>query len=635
MFESFEFGIKTGANPIISYNFSCLFSKNRNYEMSVHLAGINAKLLIYQAKDETMEDGTIEDEKLDRLKIVLTDIPAGCGLEEVILFRVPLARMQNEVGSRHLTMMVNSENINNGTAGLVHLTDAGDRSSEAEPYTRSQWWTIIGSPESSRYWLFGFRTPIKHRTFLRTQDGYFECGCYVQHILTENTFETDELTVFEGRNPNELVEKFGDMCASLTPGRFNFKRELGWNSWDYYFSCFEEEDLQENLDVISMRNQELADKVKYVVIDMGWYTDFGDWRANGRFSSGIEKAAKDIASRGFIPGIWVAPFYVSWDTKLYLRNNEACVRDGNSTGDRPIRTSGLYLLDPTHPLGERYLFNWFRSLRNVGFKYFKIDFVHYLVSAEKNAKFYKNHMGRIEIVRRGMEIIRDAIGDDSYLLACGCQPEAVIGIVDACRIGGDASTYHSTAKLQAQFLACRYWMNNRFWINDPDFLMVRGKATADDVHHNPYHGKELIDSFGSRSGPQWENENEPRIWATLVSMSGGALTLADHLGKLNEKGLEIINKAISNATDEAARPLDMMEKLHPEIWYRSGKKPALAIVNWDDEQRDIVLSLKKYPELKLFNGVLDIWTNNELKIDERYCVISIKPRDVAWFVIGK
>jgi alpha-galactosidase len=407
---------------------------------------------------------------------------------------------------------------------------------------------------------------------------------------------------------------------------------LAWNSWDYYFSIFNEDDLDENLDALAaLRDQGVAD-VQHVVIDMGWFVDFGEWIHNGRFPRGMQATAARIKSRGFTPGIWVAPFIVHFMSTTFLRHPEALATDAK--GQVMIDQWGLApngWLDPTKPDGRDLLHGWFKRLRDAGFEYFKTDFVHYLITKVESRCFHQNDLGRMEIVRQGMQIIRDAIGDDAFLLACGCPPEAVLGIADACRIGGDISTYFSTTRLAAPMLAGRYWMNNRFWANDPDFLIVRGDATADDVHHNPFHAANLAEPGGSRSGPPWANEQEPRIWATLVGMSGGMLTLADHAGRLNRIGRGMVRTVMAHADDEAARPLDLMERLLPRYWLRTGRHPALAVVNWDDEASSFDLPAGRWPALERFAGAASLWGNGEIRAENGTLTVRVSGRDAVWF----
>ena len=215
------------------------------------------------------------------------------------------------------------------------------------------------------------------------------------------------------------------------------------------------------------------------------------------------------------------------------------------------------------------------------------------------------------------------------MLTCGCPPEAAIGIADANRIGGDISTYDSTVKLNTRFLAGRYWMNNLLFTSDPDFLIVRSDATAEDRHHNPIH---FNPEKGSRSGMPWYSENSSRLWTTLAAMSGGFMVLADHLGKLKLSGTEMIKTALQNAAADSAVPLDLMEHELPEIWLRSGDSPALAVINWSDRAREVFIDLDKFPDVRKFIDFKDLWHGTKFTFINNNVKIKIPAMDAVWFV---
>ncbi len=553
---------------------------------------------------------------------------------ELLVYRVRLKEWQRRLGGTGLTMLVNSENVNNGTSGLARFPFEAPFT--AEPPPSSHWYTVLGSPATSRYALLGFLPPIRHRTFLRVRRGWLECGCLLQRVLRKGeVFSSDDWVIRTGDNPHDLLEAFGDDCARRLPPRPSRAVGVGWNSWDYYFTDFEEHDLREQLAALRRANRTLPSPVRTVVLDMGWFNDFGDWRANGRFPSGMAAVAASIRAKGFTPGIWLAPLHVSCLSHIGLRTPELCATNpqGQIVGDE-FGAGWVFWMDPTHPKGRAFLVETFRRLRKAGFTYFKLDFLHSLITHAQahRRRFHRDSRGRMEILRDALEAVREGAGADAFLLACGCPPEAAAGITDACRIGGDISTYHSTTKVQARALATRYWMHGRLFMSDPDFLMVRGDATARDRHHNPCHPANLADAAGSRSGATWRTQNEPRVWATLTAMSGGLLMLADHLGKLNATGMRMLSTAIRHATTEAARPLDLMENPLPRWWLREGSQPALAVINWEDRPVDLRIPVDRWPALRAFLGQADVWRHRRIKPDGRSWKLHIPAHDVAWFV---
>ena len=175
-------------------------------------------------------------------------------------------------------------------------------------------------------------------------------------------------------------------------------------------------------------------------------------------------------------------------------------------------------------------------------------------------------------------------------------------------------------------------MHNRLFRNDPDFLMVRSEATSNDQQLNPFHPANMADMFGSRSGPAWQTLGEVRLGATLATMAGGALTLADHLGKLNDEGLAILHTAMTHHAETAARPLDLMEHNLPELWWRDGAAPALAILNWEETSRTFSVPLEAHPQLREATGWINLWPGPTLATNGGKLTITLPPREAAWLM---
>jgi hypothetical protein len=115
-------------------------------------------------------------------------------------------------------------------------------------------------------------------------------------------------------------------------------------------------------------------------------------------------------------------------------------------------------------------------------------------------------------------------------------------------------------------------------------------------------------------------------------MSGGVVTLSDHMGKLNEAGMDMTALTMQNCTTEAARPLDMMESIYPHIWLRGGERPALAVLNLSGEPCEFELPAERFPEVRQFLGSKDVWGHAGIIRKGAKLVVSLPPHDAAWFV---
>ena len=72
-------------------------------------------------------------------------------------------------------------------------------------------------------------------------------------------------------------------------------------------------------------------------IDDGWERRVGDWRPDpAKFPEGMAKLAGAIVARGFVPGLWFAPFLVMPGTPLELEH-PGWILEGSAQGWRMVR----------------------------------------------------------------------------------------------------------------------------------------------------------------------------------------------------------------------------------------------------------------------------------------------------------
>jgi alpha-galactosidase len=259
---------------------------------------------------------------------------------------------------------------------------------------------------------------------------------------------------------------------------------------------------------------------------------------------------------------------------------------------------GILALDPKHPDVQAWLRETFRALREMGWRFFKIDF---LYAAALPAAYHDRSLSRAGALRAGLQAIRDGIGDDAFLLGCGCPLGPAVGLVDAMRIGADVtprwanpmrwafrdhhclSTRHSLRNtIQRAFLQ-RAW-----WLNDPDCLLVRQNNNKMNLH-------------------------EIRTLASIDALSGGMLLVSDDMTQLAAERLEILRKALAIRTPN-------MQVLDPDIGEFPGRLLArsddgyyLLIVNWhDQEDSPPIFDLKEVMpllELARVAELRDVWSN--------------------------
>jgi alpha-galactosidase len=292
-----------------------------------------------------------------------------------------------------------------------------------------------------------------------------------------------------------------------------------WCSWYHYFTEVTEADIDENLAAFGKHDL----PVDVVQVDDGWQSEIGDWLTlSGRFAS-LSNLAGRVRDAGRRTGIWVAPFLVSQRSATAREHPDWLLRDadGNPVDAGFNWDAPLYALDATHPQARGYLTEAFGRLRGYGIDYFKIDFIY------AGALDGRRHDGSrpLEAYRSGVTLIREAIGDESYLLGCGAPILPSVGLVDAMRVSTDvAPTYDAwdgDASQASQFGATistvgRAWQHGRFWVNDPDCIVAR---------------------------PAIERRAD---WAGVVARYGGLRASSDRIAALDDWGLETTRRLLTD-----------------------------------------------------------------------------------------
>ncbi len=241
----------------------------------------------------------------------------------------------------------------------------------------------------------------------------------------------------------------------------------GWTSWFAFLDTVTEQDVHQAADVMHDVLQPFG--YDYLQIDDGYeQAPIGTpahWlHPNAKFPSGLDGLARYIADRGLAPGIWTnASFgdsaYVFAHKAEFVTTAEGAPAYGNWVG---------YVMDASNPATLEHLVRpVYDSLARMGWRYYKLDALRHLRYEGYNSHadyFRARGLHRVDVYRRFVQTVRDAIGPQAFLLACwGIRPE-LIGLVDAVRVGTDGFGYGGFAEYNSY--------NNVVWRNDPDHIQL-------------------------------------------------------------------------------------------------------------------------------------------------------------------
>ena len=109
----------------------------------------------------------------------------------------------------------------------------------------------------------------------------------------------------------------------------------------------------------------------------------------------------------------------------------------------------------------------------LGIDYLKLDFLY--AGAVPGRRH--DDVDAVAAYRSGLDLVRDVVGPEVYLVGCGAPLLPSIGLVDAMRVSPD--TFHEGGEDGSGGLrglmpvAARAWQQGRLWVNDPDCVVAR------------------------------------------------------------------------------------------------------------------------------------------------------------------
>ena len=209
--------------------------------------------------------------------------------------------------------------------------------------------------------------------------------------------------------------------------------EAGWNSWYELWDAVTEQDVRANAALAKAWLTPWLPKDApplRIVVDDGWQVSWGDWRPNAKFPSGLDGLAKDLKAQGFRMGVWLAPLLVAESDPLVAAHPDWFVE---GAAYLHLKNGKMRVLDVTHPDAAAHLQAVIAQIVGWGYDLLKIDF---LFAGTYEGARHQAVTGT-QAYDRALELIRQAAGPDTVLLAVGAPALPTLRHVDAWRVGGD------------------------------------------------------------------------------------------------------------------------------------------------------------------------------------------------------
>jgi alpha-galactosidase len=320
--------------------------------------------------------------------------------------------------------------------------------------------------------------------------------------------------------PGGILGALGRWADRFGPGVAPRSVPAVWCSWYQYYERVTAMDVARNLILMAS----LGLPVDIVQIDDGYETCPGDWLSVRPGFGDLPGLVRRIRDTGRRAGIWIAPWLVGRSSAVFRDHPDWLLRDPLT--DEPVYAGSVvrdtcFALDLTRPAAAAYVVEVLRTMRGWGIDFFKIDFCY--AGAYQGVREYQD----------GLRLISSAIGPDAVLVACGAPTLASVGLVDAMRVGPDiAASYEPGSDLlsepsqrnAARNVLGRAWQHGRFWVNDPDCMMLR---------------------------PSVERRED---WASVVARYGGVRASGDGLDQLDWWGLETTRALLRPSSAQVFTP---------------------------------------------------------------------------------
>src|SRR5437870_11127749 len=377
------------------------------------------------------------------------------------------------------------------------------------------------------------------------------------------------------------LEAYGSLIRTLHHARVSSSTPMGWWSWTAHYFGLNEGTALTNAHWLA---QHLAPfGYDYFHIDEGYQYARGEYTTPDatHFPNGMAALEKKILGKGLIPGIWTAPFEVADRSWVYQNHRDWLVRNAKGEPIRLGRLDGkdqLFVIDATNPGAQEYLRQTYSTLANEwNIRYIKLDFME---DTAVEAFYYRPNTSALEAQRIGLQIIRQAVGENVLLDKDGSPMLNPVGIVDTGRISLDTGHTFEATRDAAPGIAARYYMNRNFFVSDPDAFCVSSQIVTDQ----PWHGGKVPLTL-----------DEAKASIALSAVAGGMYEIGDDLPALGadpERLALVQNRVMIEMIKlgRASKPVDLMsyspEDDQPSIFWleEDHRQGMLTIFNWTDQR---------------------------------------------------
>lgn len=455
--------------------------------------------------------------------------------------------------------------------------------------------------------------------YIENDNPQVECYCDFQdyELQPNRLISSETLRIASSYDFDDCMKGWAsDVSAHYKP-RFIPKPALGalgsgaWTNGVTHGIMYEEL-VRKNIKAISERLKSFG--VEYYWVSIANLKDNlpGNWLANNdkQIPGGLKALSDTLNQYGMKLGLWMAPFWIPDrnSDQAEKQANQILKLDGEKCKERKSWNHGMdilpiekradfYCRDGSNPDAQAYIREIFKAYREIGVRYYMVDFLWAgaggLYGPFKYNEYYdKTKVTGPEVYRELMKVVREATGEDTYLLVSTAPMLINVGLVDAVRTGPDIGEGRA-AKKGHDFYPATYALGN--------WKMFK-KACNNYAHAYHIHGKLFhADSFNVITIDKPIPLSEAQISVSMAALASSAMMLGDRIAELSDDRLKLLKKALPQNVGEAAVSIDLFECEYPEIpgmyhlkvnrkW---GSYSVIGLLNLNNDDRWFELDLRK------------------------------------------
>lgn len=391
-----------------------------------------------------------------------------------------------------------------------------------------------------------------------------------------NSWKKDDITarieIFTASSYFECKEKLSSIFGNdhFKSVSFLGNKPAGWESWYNHYSKINEKLILEDLQKINQTKNIINSynsTSKIFQIDDGWEKALGDWEIRSdRFPNGFAQITKDIEAKGYIPGLWIAPFIIDLRSETANEHPDWILTDENGNlvpaGYNPLwgKKGTFYCLDLSRDDVIAHLLSIIDTIINTwGFRYIKLDFLYAGMLwgnyAQKTAS-YKIYSRAIKTLTSK---VQNKDGKPVAYLGCGAPFELSFTSLPLSRIGCDTFEKWKNPLLRLlnwngrneaymnvkDTLGHALW-NNTIFMNDPDVIFIRSENCS-LTENQKYLIAGINELFGSQlmysDDPGNTGEQEKAITKKILDFSEKYKNEEFGITQLSEDEYEIYSKS--------------------------------------------------------------------------------------------